>query len=177
MLTVLYALCLFLSAGSFAWPAAWFFLTVNLACQAGIGLTLRSTPGLLEKRMHSNRSTTLSWQIAGGALVLAGSLLAVWALLSNRHFYGFVRIGVEGHTVFRSGPYAAMRHPGYTGGLVFNPGIPLLLSSGWAYIPAGITILALGSRTMLEDRFLRQNLPGYEEYASIVRWRLLPGVW
>ncbi len=32
-------------------------------------------------------------------------------------------------------------------------------------------------RTILEDRELRRSLPGYEDYARRVRYRLLPGVW
>jgi protein-S-isoprenylcysteine O-methyltransferase Ste14 len=32
-------------------------------------------------------------------------------------------------------------------------------------------------RTALEDRTLRQELPGYAEYARRVRFRLVPGVW
>jgi protein-S-isoprenylcysteine O-methyltransferase Ste14 len=32
-------------------------------------------------------------------------------------------------------------------------------------------------RTLLEDRFLRAELPGYPDYAERVRYRLLPGLW
>lgn len=32
-------------------------------------------------------------------------------------------------------------------------------------------------RTILEDRTLQAELPGYKEYAERVRFRLLPGVW
>jgi protein-S-isoprenylcysteine O-methyltransferase Ste14 len=32
-------------------------------------------------------------------------------------------------------------------------------------------------RTALEDRTLREELPGYQAYAERVRYRLLPGVW
>jgi L-alanine-DL-glutamate epimerase-like enolase superfamily enzyme len=32
-------------------------------------------------------------------------------------------------------------------------------------------------RTIVEDRTLRVELPGYGDYAQRVRWRLLPGVW
>jgi protein-S-isoprenylcysteine O-methyltransferase Ste14 len=32
-------------------------------------------------------------------------------------------------------------------------------------------------RTVLEDRTLRDELPGYADYAQRVRCRLLPGVW
>ena len=32
-------------------------------------------------------------------------------------------------------------------------------------------------RTVLEDRTLQNELPGYKEYAEQVRYRLIPGVW
>ena len=35
----------------------------------------------------------------------------------------------------------------------------------------------LVARTVLEDRTLHNELPGYEEYAHRVRYRLIPGVW
>jgi hypothetical protein len=33
------------------------------------------------------------------------------------------------------------------------------------------------ARTVLEDRTLQNELPGYEEYALRVTYRLIPGVW
>jgi len=32
-------------------------------------------------------------------------------------------------------------------------------------------------RTMIEDQMLRDELPGYAEYAAKVRYRLIPGIW
>jgi protein-S-isoprenylcysteine O-methyltransferase Ste14 len=32
-------------------------------------------------------------------------------------------------------------------------------------------------RLLDEERFLRQNLPGYTEYQSKVKYRLLPFIW
>jgi len=40
-----------------------------------------------------------------------------------------------------------------------------------------LMVLLTVLRTALEDRALRRDLPGYEEYAQETRWRLLPGVW
>ena len=37
--------------------------------------------------------------------------------------------------------------------------------------------LLLIVRTGLEDRTLREELDGYQEYARRVRYRLLPGIW
>jgi protein-S-isoprenylcysteine O-methyltransferase Ste14 len=42
-----------------------------------------------------------------------------------------------------------------------------------AVVSAALYVL----RTALEDRTLREELPGYEEYARQTRYRLLPGVW
>ena len=75
-----------------------------------------------------------------------------------------------------SGPYAAVRHPGYTGGLIFTLGTPLMLGALWAMIPAVLVFAVTVLRTSLEDDNLHRDLPGYAEYARRVRYRLLPGV-
>jgi len=31
--------------------------------------------------------------------------------------------------------------------------------------------------TLLEDKTLREELPGYQEYAKRVRYKLIPGLW
>lgn len=41
--------------------------------------------------------------------------------------------------------------------------------------PAALVAAGVVVRTILEDRTLREELPGYAEYAARVRWRLLPG--
>jgi protein-S-isoprenylcysteine O-methyltransferase Ste14 len=55
--------------------------------------------------------------------------------------------------------------------------IPLALGSLWTFLPALLTNVLLVVRTGLEDRTLRAELPGYREYAAVVRYRLFPGVW
>ena len=32
-------------------------------------------------------------------------------------------------------------------------------------------------RAITEDRVLHTELPGYRDYASRVRWRVVPGIW
>ena len=70
-----------------------------------------------------------------------------------------------------------MRHPLYGISFLLYGGIPLALGSFWALIPAAITALVCIVRTALEDRTLYDELDGYKEYASRVRYRLVPGVW
>jgi protein-S-isoprenylcysteine O-methyltransferase Ste14 len=51
----------------------------------------------------------------------------------------------------------------------------------WTYlavmIPAGLLTAVIVVRTALEDKTLRDELAGYEEYAQRTRYRLVPGVW
>jgi protein-S-isoprenylcysteine O-methyltransferase Ste14 len=111
-------------------------------------------------------------------LTTAGVLLGTWAMLENRYFSAVVRIQKDRkQTVVSTGPYRFVRHPSYLGGVFAFIWGPLVLTSLWAFIPAGCIIAGYIIRTMLEDRTLLDGLAGYPEYARRVRYRLLPGVW
>ena len=116
--------------------------------------------------------------ILGYALALSGSALTQAAMTVNRFYAPVVRIQKErGHKVVDSGPYRMVRHPGNMGNLILNVGAPLMLASDWAWIPAGVCIVLTIVRTMLEDRTLRLELPGYTVFAERTRDRLIPGIW
>jgi protein-S-isoprenylcysteine O-methyltransferase Ste14 len=114
----------------------------------------------------------------GFILIAAGYALASWALAENRFFSGMVRIQTDrGHVVCASGPYRFVRHPGYAGSIPPLPGAVLALSSVWTLIPAAAALVIIVIRTVLEDRTLQEELPGYREYAQRVRYRLVPGIY
>lgn len=119
------------------------------------------------------------WIEALGLVGLAvGFAFGSWAMYVNRYFSGIVRIQTDrGHQVVSAGPYRYVRHPGYVGGIVASLFIPLALGSIIALIPAAFFVALTVLRTALEDKTLRAELPGYEEYAQRVRYRLVPGVW
>jgi len=114
------------------------------------------------------------------ALVLsaAGYALGVWATASNAFFSQIVRIQTErDHTVARGGPYQYVRHPAYVGTILFELAVPVLLASWWALVLGVVNTILFVLRTALEDRDLQAELTGYSDYASQVRYRLLPGIW
>jgi protein-S-isoprenylcysteine O-methyltransferase Ste14 len=116
--------------------------------------------------------------LVGYALMIAGFFGMTWAMSVNKFFEPSVRIQTDrGHKVIDTGPYAVIRHPGYAFGFLLFLGMPLVLGSLWALIPAVMLSPLLVARTVLEDRTLQNELPGYKEYAQRVRYRLLPGVW
>ena len=75
------------------------------------------------------------------------------------------------------GPYRYVRHPGYSGIIGMMVSLPLLLGSLWALLPSAAVFLLVTARTVLEDRALKNELPGYVEYAGNVRFRIVPGLW
>ena len=124
-------------------------------------------------------SSMPAWlNLAGAALFIPASAFGSWAMAVNRHFETTVLIRTDGRQrVVCSGPYRLVRHPGYLAALVAYAAIPLILGS-WAGLAATSLFFALFIvRTALEDRALRQELPGYQQYAATTKARLLPGVW
>lgn len=101
-----------------------------------------------------------------------------WAMWVNKWFSSVVRIQKErDQKVVQTGPYKIIRHPGYLGGILMGGTMPLVLGSLWGLIPGGIVMILLIVRTYLEDIALQKELPGYPEYATKVKYRLLPGIW
>ena len=119
------------------------------------------------------------WLIVLGIFLIAlGYAFSSWAFVENRFFSSVVRIQTDrGHAVCDSGPYRIVRHPGYAGNILPLLGIVLALSSFWTIIPAAVALVIAVIRTALEDQTLQEELPGYQEYARRVRYRLFPGIY
>jgi protein-S-isoprenylcysteine O-methyltransferase Ste14 len=114
---------------------------------------------------------------AAFVLVAAFYVLLTLVLRENAFLSRVVEVHPEaGHRVITTGPYACVRHPMYAGYVVWLPATAVALGSVPALVPATIISLGMLVRTVLEDRTLHAELPGYPEYAAKVRWRLLPHV-
>jgi protein-S-isoprenylcysteine O-methyltransferase Ste14 len=117
-------------------------------------------------------------QVLALAVFALGNGLGLWAVVNNRYFSTFVRIQKDrGQAVVRQGPYRYVRHPGYAGTIAAAVALPVALGSLWALLPATVGAGGFVVRTLLEDRTLVEELRGYREYASEVRYRLIPGIW
>ncbi|MGD8454995.1 MAG: isoprenylcysteine carboxylmethyltransferase family protein [Anaerolineales bacterium] len=105
-------------------------------------------------------------------------ILPIWATFSNPFAAGVMRIQEErGHHVISTGPYRFIRHPMYLSTVLFGLFSPLFVGSWWALIPGFAMVCVFIVRTILEDRTLTNELPGYAEYTHKVRYRILPGIW
>ncbi len=133
--------------------------------------------GLDVGRFRWSRAMPGAVRVLGFVGYAGGIGLLGWAMLANPFFSSAVRIQSDrGQHVVSTGPYRAVRHPGYTGALLLLLASGLALGSWRSILPMLLTVGVLIRRTCLEDQMLREELPGYVEYAERVRYRLWPGV-
>lgn len=114
--------------------------------------------------------------IASDALIVLGFLATYRVLRENSYSASTIQIS-PGQHVISTGPYAAVRHPMYSAGLVILLATPLALGSWWGLMTMPFNIVGIVWRLLDEEKFLRGNLAGYAQYMDKVRYRLLPFVW
>jgi protein-S-isoprenylcysteine O-methyltransferase Ste14 len=202
--TVFAGVALFWSAGRINWWPGWVVVGILMVWIIATAIViLRVNPDLLAERLDTailgvvgvmtlarlivagldyrfgwTGGFPLTLQIVALVVSVLGYALVVWATASNAFFSQIVRIQSErGHAVATGGPYQWVRHPAYIGAILFELTVSVLLASWWAFIPGVLNTILFVFRTALEDRTLQNELTGYAEYASQVRYRLLPGIW
>jgi protein-S-isoprenylcysteine O-methyltransferase Ste14 len=114
----------------------------------------------------------------GLVLFSAGWWIMTLAMMENAFAAPVVRHQEERkQTVSDSGVYRVVRHPMYAGAILLLVGMPLWLESFAAVILAILPIVTLAVRILIEEKFLRRELKGYDAYTERVRCRLIPFVW
>ncbi len=112
----------------------------------------------------------------GCVLILIGGVLLV---------AGGVRLGAsltplpypkEEASLVETGPYALVRHPMYSGGLILAVGWALGVQGWLTLLYAAVMFLFLDVKSRREERWLVEKFPGYAAYRRRVR-KLIPFVY
>ena len=114
--------------------------------------------------------------VAADVVVLLGYVLFALVLRENSYASRVVEVE-QGQRVVTTGPYAAVRHPMYLAVLAMFLSTPVALGSWWAVVPTLPLIAVMAARIRNEEQLLATELDGYQEYARITRYRLIPGLW
>ena len=129
-------------------------------------------------RLQLLPTPSLGVSMCGAGLGAGGFAIILTALYQNAFATPVVRDQSErGHTLVDTGLYARVRHPFYTGFLLMLLGLALWLESYAAAIALPVVLASLLVRIHIEEKTLRETLPGYIEYMSKVPHRLIPGAW
>lgn len=136
--------------------------------------------------------------VFGTTLAVMGGLIRWWCYRTLGRFFTFQLSLREGQHIITTGPYAVIRHPSYTAGMVEVIGILILhgstdswlRQSGVLNIPglqvivvawlAEVTLLLINVvvRISQEEQLLKSAFRGeWERWAKAVRYRLIPGIY
>ena len=117
------------------------------------------------------------WLVLTAALTLLAAYgLYAEVLRENAYLSRTVEIQ-ENQKLIDTGLYGIVRHPMYTATILLSLAIPLVLGS-WISFGLMLCYPALIVRRIHgEEALLKAGLPGYAEYMSRVRWRLIPHLW
>lgn len=131
----------------------------------------------LDRRLHAS-DVPIALQALGFAMLLCSAGFIMWVMRTNSFAAPVVKLQTErGHRVISTGPYAFVRHPMYSGTILFFAGAALLLGSWWGVALAPLIALMFAIRVSIEERLLVAGLPDYADYRAQVRYRLVPGLW
>ena len=114
--------------------------------------------------------------LVGDIVIALAFLFIFWVLKVNSYAASNVSVAQD-QRVIDSGPYAYVRHPMYAGAIWLFIAIPIALGSWLTVCLVPLVLPVLFWRLLDEERVLRRELPGYNEYTSRVRYRLVPHVW
>jgi len=144
------------------------FVIAMLAWLAAMGL---------DRRTQSS-DVPVAFQALGLLLFVLSTLFILWVFRENSFAAPVVKLQAgRAQRVISTGPYAHVRHPMYCGMVLFFAGVSLLLGSWWGLAMVPLFVILFAIRIGIEERTLRDGLPGYADYVTRVRYRLLPGVW
>ena len=111
--------------------------------------------------------------IIGFVFSILGIAFVVYTATYNRYMAATITVE-ENQPIVSTGPYAWVRHPMYSSVCLWFTATPLVLGSWWGVVAIVPMYIVLYFRIINEEQYLREHLPGYAEYCTKVRWRLIP---
>lgn len=207
VIMIVMGIVLFLPAGSFRYWEAWILWSGFSVLTIFITIYfLMKSPELLARRMKYKENETtrkppailnlcflcyiipgldfrFHWSavpvwiiIASNIAVFLGYLFIIFVFKENRYASTVIQVEKE-QQVITTGPYAIVRHPMYLGLIIMMLFTPLALGSYWAILPALLCVPLNVLRIFSEEEMLLRDLPGYPDYCSKTRYRLIPLIW
>jgi protein-S-isoprenylcysteine O-methyltransferase Ste14 len=131
----------------------------------------------LGNRFHWGRLPMECFYV-GIILYLLSCVYTIWPIFENKHFEETsLAQNNRNQTVITSGPYRIIRHPGYSGIVIWAIASCLMFGTLAVGIVSFVVIIIICIRTYLEDKMLKNELSVYLEYSRKVKYRLLPFIW
>ncbi len=114
--------------------------------------------------------------ILAAIVFLAAYALYAEVLRENTYLSRTVEVQ-ENQKVIDTGLYGVVRHPMYMVTVLLFLSMPLVLGSLLSFVIMLAYIPIIMVRIRNEEEVLTKGLPGYAEYKSTVKYRLIPFIW
>ncbi len=114
--------------------------------------------------------------ILAAIVFLAAYALYAEVLRENTYLSRTVEVQ-ENQKVINTGLYGVVRHPMYMVTVLLFLSMPLVLGSVLSFVIMLTYIPIIMVRIRNEEEVLTKGLPGYAEYKSTVKYRLIPFIW
>jgi protein-S-isoprenylcysteine O-methyltransferase Ste14 len=115
-------------------------------------------------------------QIAGALLILAGGALLLAGLVRLGRALTPLPFPKEHAPLVQSGPFALVRHPMYSGGLVASLGVALSVTGWLTFVYTAALFVLADVKSRVEERWLVEKFPEYRAYQRRVR-KLIPFIY
>ena len=117
------------------------------------------------------------WAVwVSAAVFLACYLLYAEVLRENTYLSRTIEVQ-ENQKVIDTGLYGIVRHPMYSATTLLFLAMPLVLASPISFAIMLLYIPLIVIRIKNEEKVLEEGLPGYREYKTRVKYRILPFIW
>jgi len=114
--------------------------------------------------------------ILANIFVFVGYAFVFWVFKENSYAGRTIKVE-KGQKVISTGPYSIIRHPMYLGTFLMYLATPIALGSYVALPFFIIYIPIIIYRIFNEEEVLKRELPGYSEYCTRTRYKLIPRIW
>lgn len=109
-------------------------------------------------------------------VLLVSYALYAEVMRENEYLSRTIKV-VDNQKVVDTGFYSIVRHPMYAVTLLLFLSIPLVLGSWWSFLCFLLYIPVIVVRILNEEKILEEQLEGYKEYKTRIKYRLIPFVW
>ncbi len=115
-------------------------------------------------------------EIIGLVIFNIGLTIMNIAQLQNAYASKILDIN-KGQKLIDTGLYAHIRHPLYSGSILWMLSLPISLGSWVSLIPAILAVIPLIIRVKYEEEMLIKGMEGYEDYKTRVKYKLIPYIY
>jgi len=119
-----------------------------------------------------------TWAVILADVIFAiGYILFFLVLRENSFASRTIQVEENAQKLVTTGPYSKVRHPMYSSVLIMFGIMPMALGSYWGLVSIPILLIMMYFRVRDEEKMLKDELPGYNEYSQKTKYRIIPFIW